>query len=164
MDKIIRMLIFCLEYMLRYMVVPGRVEGNCVIVDLKGLSAGNVPVSALQQVYSVMSHHYMGRVYKFYICNLSMMLGAVAGVCKSMLTDRQRQKLVFVTNTSELQKDFALHQLEVRRKHVVDRLSDPQSPDRYVERECQSPGRVSVCSVTRTWSPECWSARPRLNM
>lgn len=112
-DKIIRMLIFCLEYMLRYMVVPGRVEGNCVIVDLKGLSAGNVPVSALQQVYSVMSHHYMGRVYKFYICNLSMMLGAVAGVCKSMLTDRQRQKLVFVTNTSELQKDFALHQLEV---------------------------------------------------
>lgn len=111
-DKVIRMLIFSMEYMLRYMLVPGRVENNNVIVDLKGLSASNVPINALKQVYSVMSLHYMGRVYKFYIVNLSPWLSALTTVAKQILTDRQRQKLVFISKVAEFSEDFAAHQLE----------------------------------------------------
>jgi len=111
-DKVVRMLIFSMEYMLRYMLVPGKVENNNVIVDLKGLSALNVPTAALKQVYSIMSHHYMGRVYRFYIVNLSPWLSALTTFAKQILTDRQRQKLVFISKTSELSEDFAVHQLE----------------------------------------------------
>jgi len=111
-DKLIRILIFCMEYMIRYMLVPGRIENNCLIVDLKGLTFNQVPISALSEIYKVMSHHYIGRVFKFYICNLSGSLSAIAGMAKGILTDRQRQKLVFVDDVRELQKDFALHHLE----------------------------------------------------
>jgi len=111
-DKLIRILVFCMEYMLRYMVVPGRVENNCLIVDLKGLGISQVPIGALKDVYSVMSHHYIGRVYKFYICNLSTSLGMVAGAAKAMLTDRQKQKLCFLSSNDDLQKEFARHHLE----------------------------------------------------
>ncbi|CAE8585793.1 unnamed protein product, partial [Polarella glacialis] len=34
-DKVIRVLLFCLEYFLRYMVVPGKIESLNVLVDLQ---------------------------------------------------------------------------------------------------------------------------------
>lgn len=111
-DKLVRILIFCMEFMLRYMVVPGTIENNCLVVDLKGLAISQVPFSALSEVYSVMSHHYIGRVFKFYVCNLSFGLSAIAGMVKGLLTDRQRQKLVILDSVKDLRKDFALHQLE----------------------------------------------------
>lgn len=111
-DKFIRILIFCMEYFLRYMVVPGKVENLSVIVDLKGLSLSQVPLGALNEVYKVMSNHYIGRVFRFYVCNMSPMLGTIAGLAKAILTDRQKQKLTMLDDVSELRKDFALHQLE----------------------------------------------------
>mmetsp|Transcript_92324 Transcript_92324/g.169378 ORF Transcript_92324/g.169378 Transcript_92324/m.169378 type:complete len:468 (-) Transcript_92324:198-1601(-) len=111
-DKLIRILIFCMEYFMRYMIYPGRVENNCVIVDLKGLGVSQVPMGALAQVYNVMSHHYIGRVFRFYVCNLSGMLATLTSAVKGLLTDRQRQKLVFVSDKKELTNEFALHHLE----------------------------------------------------
>jgi len=111
-DKFIRILIFCMEYFARYMVVPGRVENLNVIVDMQGLGISQVPVGALSEVYSVLSHHYIGRVYKFYACNVSYMLNTLAGIVKGLLTDRQKQKLNMIDDVKELRKDFALHQLE----------------------------------------------------
>merc|ERR1719245_386100 len=101
-----------MEYMLRYMVVPGRVENLCVIVDLKGLSLSQVSLSALSEVYKVMSYHYSGRVFRFYIANVPSALSMIAGTAKCLLTDRQKQKLVCLKDTQELKKYFALHQLE----------------------------------------------------
>jgi hypothetical protein len=111
-DKLIKVLIFCMEYMLRYMVCPGRIENNCLIVDLKGLSFWQVPISALKEVYNVMSKHYIGRVFKFYICNMSSGLSTIASVAKAILTDRQQQKLNFIDDLKVLRQDFAAHQLE----------------------------------------------------
>jgi len=111
-DKLIRILVFCMEYFLRYMVIPGRVENNCLIVDLNGLSISQVPLSALSEVYKVMSNHYIGRVFKFCIVNLSSALSTVAYFAKQILTDRQKQKLNILDSVSELSKDWALHQLE----------------------------------------------------
>jgi len=110
--RLLRILIFCMEYMMRYMVLPGKIENNCLIVDLKGLSLAQVSISALQEIYGVMSHHYIGRVFKFYICNLAWPLSTILGMATSLLTDRQKQKLVMVDKVKDLQKEFALHQLE----------------------------------------------------
>lgn len=111
-DKLIRILIFCMEYMIRYMVVPGKVECNCLIVDLKGISTSQVPMTALKDIYNVMSQHYIGRVYTFYIVNLSSTLSFVATFAQKLLTDRQRQKIRIVEDMKQLKDAFALHQLE----------------------------------------------------
>ncbi|CAJ1380500.1 unnamed protein product [Effrenium voratum] len=111
-ERLIKVLIFCMEYMVRYMVVPGRVENNCLIVDLKGLGISGVPISALSQIYSVMSHHYIGRVFRFYVVNMSSGLSTIAGWVKGLLTDRQKQKLALLDTLDDLKKDFASHQLE----------------------------------------------------
>jgi len=111
-DKIIRVLIFCMEYMIRYMIVPGKVENNCVIVDLRDVSLGLQSGAQLKEIYSVMSHHYIGRVYRFYICNLTPLLKKMGGWITNILTDRQRQKLLFVDDVADLRQDFHANQLE----------------------------------------------------
>jgi len=111
-DKLIRILVFSMEYMIRYMLVPGSVENNSLIVDLSGLGVTQVPLGALKEIYEVMSHHYIGRVYKFYICNLSSGLSYIVRLAMNLLTDRQKQKLVFLEDFKVLQKEYALHQLE----------------------------------------------------
>jgi len=111
-DKFIRMLIFCMEYFLRYMVVPGRVENLSVIADLGSLGLSQVPLGALGEVYKVLGHHYIGRVFKFYAVNVSSALSAIAGMAKGFLTDRQKQKLNILDDITELRKEFAQTQLE----------------------------------------------------
>jgi hypothetical protein len=111
-DKLLRLIIFCMEYFLRYLVVPGRVENLSVITDLQGLGLAQVPLSALNEVHKVLGVHYIGRVSKFYVCNVSPSLYAIAGMAKAMLTDRQKHKIMVLNNPSELRNDFSLHQLE----------------------------------------------------
>jgi len=111
-DRFIRILIFCMEYMLRYMLLPGRVENLNLIVDLKGLGITQVPIAALTDVYKVMSHHYVGRAYRFYIVNMGGVLSYLASPVKSLMTDRQRQKICIVDKVADLRQDFALHHLE----------------------------------------------------
>eukprot|EP00406_Dinophysis_acuminata_P036112 CAMPEP_0179355696 /NCGR_PEP_ID=MMETSP0797-20121207/77506_1 /TAXON_ID=47934 /ORGANISM="Dinophysis acuminata, Strain DAEP01" /LENGTH=405 /DNA_ID=CAMNT_0021070851 /DNA_START=78 /DNA_END=1292 /DNA_ORIENTATION=+ len=110
--RLIRVLVFCVEYFKRYMVVPGRVENLSVAVDLRGLQVSQIPLPALRDVYRVLSCHYAGRVFKFYACNLSPALAMIGGVVKAILTDRQKQKLQILRGVEELRQEFALHQLE----------------------------------------------------
>jgi hypothetical protein len=112
-DGIIHSCLFCIEYFLRYMVVPGIVEGMNIIIDLDGVQISQVPVSALKGIHKSLANNSPGRVNKFYLCNLSMFLKPLVSVAKAVLTNRQNMKLQFVSDIKDLRADFALHQLEV---------------------------------------------------
>lgn len=111
-DKLIKVLVFSMEYCLRYMTVPGRIESINVLVDLRDLSISQIPLGALREVHKNMGTHFVGRVFRFYIVNMPRVLSAIAPVAKKILSDRQQQKLVFVTRTQELQREMALWQIE----------------------------------------------------
>jgi len=111
-DRIVGLLVFCMEYLLRYMVAPGRAEGGIVLMDLSGLTLSQVPMSALTSICTVMSNHYVNRVFRFYVLNVTPTISRVAGMGLRLLTERQRQKLHVVAAVEELREEFALHQLE----------------------------------------------------
>jgi len=168
-DRFIRMLIFCMEYFLRYMVVPGKVENLSVIVDLQGLGLPQVPLGPLGEVYKVMSHHYIGRVYKFYVCNMSTTLSAIAGMAKGFLTDRQKQKVNILDDVKHLRREFALHQLETdlggTRPKVSQFLPFQLNPGPYTAGYDGEPDATAVSEVHhvlsmagaigRLWDPKC---------
>eukprot|EP00403_Amphidinium_massartii_P010837 CAMPEP_0178412994 /NCGR_PEP_ID=MMETSP0689_2-20121128/22301_1 /TAXON_ID=160604 /ORGANISM="Amphidinium massartii, Strain CS-259" /LENGTH=464 /DNA_ID=CAMNT_0020034257 /DNA_START=30 /DNA_END=1421 /DNA_ORIENTATION=- len=112
-DRFSKAFLFMMEYFLRYMVVPGHVENICVLLDLKGVSLKQVPLSALVEIKKVLSQQHAGRVYRFYICNMPPILAALASVVKAAMTERQRQKMCFVRDVVELRQFFAAHQLDV---------------------------------------------------
>lgn len=111
-QRLIKMLVFCMEYLRRYMFLPGIVENIVVVIDLKDLSASQVPVTALKSIYGVLSHHYIVRVFKFYIVNMSWLLRGVSSMVKPILTERQQQKLNFLDNVKDCAEMCAAHQLE----------------------------------------------------
>lgn len=111
-DRVVRLLVFCMEYFLRYMAAPGRAEGGVVLLDLGGLTLAQVSLSSLTAVCTVMSNHYVNRIFRFYVLNVPPSISRVATVGLRLLTERQRQKLHFVRAFDELRKEFALHQLE----------------------------------------------------
>mmetsp|Transcript_69678 Transcript_69678/g.130021 ORF Transcript_69678/g.130021 Transcript_69678/m.130021 type:complete len:517 (-) Transcript_69678:37-1587(-) len=103
--------VFLMEYFLRYMHVPGRVENVVVILDLKDYRVRQLPFSALTQLIKVLSQQHAGRVFRFYICNNILPAFLQSLVLKTM-TERQKMKCVFVSETAQLLKEFALPQLE----------------------------------------------------
>eukprot|EP00434_Breviolum_minutum_P001505 symbB.v1.2.001328.t1/scaffold57.1/size370615/37 len=112
-DQFGRLFVFCMEYFLRYMLVPGKVENVVVIVDLNDISYSQMPpVSALLELKDVLVKQDAGRVFCFYVCNLPFIVRAAVGVVQAAMTEKQRQKMRFVSDVSELQGDFALNQLE----------------------------------------------------
>lgn len=95
------------------MLVPGKVENVVVIVDLNDISYSQMPpVSALLELKDVLVKQDAGRVFCFYVCNLPFIVRAAVGVVQAAMTEKQRQKMRFVSDVSELQGDFALNQLE----------------------------------------------------
>lgn len=108
----VRMLVFCLEYMVRYMAYPGKIETSTIMPDLVGVSTSQIPVGPLREVIKVLSAHYIYRVHKFYLCNIPSMLRRMSGMGTRLLNERQVQKLFFVDDAEEVLVDFALHQVE----------------------------------------------------
>ena len=137
-----RLFVFCMEYFLRYMMVPGRVENVVVLVDLKDVSYSQIPgVAALMELKEVLSKQDAGRVFCFYVCNMPFIVRAITSVVQAAMTEAQRQKMRFVSDArpfhylfpnffplwldwlgaqnsvmskdvSQLKEDFALNQLE----------------------------------------------------
>lgn len=112
-DRLLRVLIFCMEVMLRFMLVPGKVETSCLIVDLQDISTKDIPVSLLREIHQLFTAHYPCRGFRFYVCNVPRMLMAISHVAKNLLTERQKLKVRVLSDVCELLEDFAPHQLEL---------------------------------------------------
>jgi len=88
-DRLLKILIFHMEYLQRYMFIPGRVENINVIVDLDGLSTSQLPVNPLKQIVTILSNHYMGRTYRVIIYKAPGFINMMYTMAKSViLTDR----------------------------------------------------------------------------
>jgi len=111
LTELLRSLVFCMEYFLHYLVVPGRVESMVVITDFSGINPLTFPVKSLINIQKVVSLIYVGRVYRVYLCNLPVMLRGVVNAAKLLMSERQRQKLYAIEGQG-MESEFALHQLE----------------------------------------------------
>ena len=111
-QRFARLFVFCVEYFLRYMAVPGRVENICVIIDLNDLSYRHMAIPALMELKDVFTNQNAGRVFRFYVCNMPFLVRALVNVVEAAMTERARQKICFVSDVAQLKDDFALNQLE----------------------------------------------------
>mmetsp|Transcript_39447 Transcript_39447/g.113361 ORF Transcript_39447/g.113361 Transcript_39447/m.113361 type:complete len:540 (+) Transcript_39447:101-1720(+) len=111
-DRLVKLLVFCMEYMMRYLLVPGAVEGGVAIMDMSGLSISQVPFGTLRSILTILANHYVNRIFRFYLVHLPSALNTTLNFGMRFLTERQRQKLQVIRDVKELQVEFALHQLE----------------------------------------------------
>lgn len=157
-DTLLRVTLFCMEYVLRYMCVPGRVETNCLIFDLAGVSLKSLPRKALTELYNAFSRHFPGRAHAFYICNLSPTAGmAISGLIRATLSQRQRHKLMVIKKNSELLQFYAQHQLEVDlggTRPVVEKFFPfPLEPGPFTAGSHSGPNALATPNLHKAFSP-----------
>mmetsp|Transcript_86132 Transcript_86132/g.230668 ORF Transcript_86132/g.230668 Transcript_86132/m.230668 type:complete len:549 (+) Transcript_86132:135-1781(+) len=111
-DRCLKLIAFCMEFALRFLFLPGRVESQVVVIDLKDVSMYGFPTSALKPVISLLGKHYVGRLYQMYVVNAPYLVTGLYSVVKPMLSDRQQNKIIFVSNPKTLFPTLmALHHL-----------------------------------------------------
>eukprot|EP01071_Lankesteria_metandrocarpae_P002015 Lankesteria_metandrocarpae@DN2029_c0_g1_i1.p2 len=110
----IRLVVFGMEWGLRYLMVPGKVETCNVLLDIRGVSLYSVPVSALSDLTTTLTKQYPFRLDKMWIINDSLIMQTFWSVIKSFLTEVQQQKMNFCRHGYQklLLKEHACHQLE----------------------------------------------------
>eukprot|EP01069_Polyplicarium_translucidae_P013051 Polyplicarium_translucidae@DN732_c0_g1_i1.p1 len=113
-ERFKRLTVFCFEYAVRYLFLPGRVETCSALLDVRGVPLHSFPVSALTDMTSTLTKQFPFRLDRMYIINDSIFIQTVWSVAKQFLTEVQQQKMNFFrTGFQEaLLRDFAVHQLE----------------------------------------------------
>ncbi|KAL8444853.1 hypothetical protein Emed_006041 [Eimeria media] len=109
-----RLTIFCFEWGLRYMMVPGIVETITVLLDVRGVPLHQFPVSALTDMTSTLTKQYPFRLNRMLIINDSFFVQTVWNIAKQFLTEVQQQKMLFLRSgfEEELLKEYTPWQLE----------------------------------------------------
>lgn len=147
--------IFCFEWAMRYLFVPGMVESCVVILDVRGVSLHQLPMSALSDLTRLLTRQYPFRLSRMHIIHDSLFIQTTWSLTRKFLSDIQQQKMNFMRHSfaEELLKTFAPHQLEQEfggtRPQINSFYPFPLPPG-----PCQTSSESSSSNVLR----DCWKA------
>lgn len=117
-DRATRMILFILEYDVRYLLVPGRVENWVLLVDLTGcglsMAASSTFRSITRNVTKLLEEVYCGRNFTTKIFHMPSLLRAIVN---SLIPEDKKSKVEFVADAdipSTMRKMCEPHQLEVQ--------------------------------------------------
>lgn len=154
-----RLTIFCFEWAIRYLFVPGLVETCIVVFDVRGIALHHFPMSALTDMTNTLTRQYPFRLDRMYIINDSIFIQTVWSVARQFLTEVQQKKMNFMRTgyTTELLKSFAAHQLEREYGGTRDELESF-----YPFPLVQGPFTPNTSSTPNTTAvQDCWKAVSR---
>ena len=64
------MINFLFAYIVRYALVPGRVENWSIILDCKDVWTTEIPTDKIRPMLDVLMTHYNARMFRFYAINI----------------------------------------------------------------------------------------------
>ncbi len=94
------------EWIIKNIYVPGKVENNVYIINLKGVSIFSMPFAILRDLCSILEKNYRTKLFKLYIVNAPLMMNLLFSFFKNF--DKNIQKKIFVTR-SESAKELWDH-------------------------------------------------------
>jgi hypothetical protein len=122
-----------LEFALKNLMVPGKVESLVVVVDMTGISSLWIPVSSLKTIGQMLQNNYRARLYKQYILNTPFLVKGLWTVVKGFLEDFTVAKINMLgSDYSELHKQVDKSQLEKKMGGLCEDITSdffpPQMP------------------------------------
>jgi len=117
-ERAVRVVMFALEYALRFAMVPGRVENWVVIIDLANITRLISPLkfgsmaSTAAAIATTLEKVYCGRMVWLKIVNMP---GGLARIVNGLIPAEKKEKVSFPTDVAaELLEQMEPHQLESR--------------------------------------------------
>ena len=107
-DEISQALLFFMNYIVNYILIPGQIENWFLICDLKNIGIGQL--SLFKKILNTLSK-FRCRVIKNYILNLTGFIRAAASGVLSLLGSSSSKKIVFVESDHfEVMQEFILRE------------------------------------------------------
>ncbi|KAH8584931.1 Sec14 domain containing [Cryptosporidium sp. chipmunk genotype I] len=113
-ERIQKLLCFCLEFFLKYLQVAGRVENWNVIIDLAGKGITDLPIQVLKSVLSLVNTRYRMRLYRMFIVNCPKFINVVSNALVAAIPGSSVRKVRFIDESysDEIINLVPLEQLE----------------------------------------------------
>lgn len=95
-QRIQKLLCFCLEFFLRYLQVAGRIENWNVIIDLFGKGITDLPIQILKSVLSLVNTRYRMRLFRMFIVNCPKFINVVSSALVAAIPGTSVHKIRFI--------------------------------------------------------------------
>lgn len=117
-------IIFCLENLIKNLLIKGQVENWNIIVDCSDASLLSLPPE-LKKLLQILSENYKCRLYRMYILNLSFILKGIWLIIKNVLDPITQKKIVLTESGSpELFEVIHRSQLEIKFGGTAQNVTD----------------------------------------
>ncbi len=129
-----KLAIYMMEFALKNLMVPGKVESMVVVVDMTGVSTLGIPVTALKTIGQMLQNNYRARLYKQYVLNTPFLVKGVWAVAKGFLEEFTVAKFnILGSDYTELYKQIDKSQLENKMGGLCNDIAEdffpPQKPE-----------------------------------
>ena len=108
--------IYLLDYLISYLLIPGQVESWNIICDMKDVSIYSIPAE-LKNILTIIQTNYKFRLHAMYIINLSGFANILWGLIKNLMGESIQKKIKMINssdNYKELYENINPSQLENR--------------------------------------------------
>eukprot|EP00375_Theileria_parva_P001861 XP_764536.1 hypothetical protein [Theileria parva strain Muguga] len=100
MEKLVKLVVFCFEFFLRYLHVGGKCENYNVLIDCDNKGFVQLPVQMIIQLTEIMNSKYRGRLNSIFLINSPNLINMIMKSLKGVLPDRILKKIVVLRENS----------------------------------------------------------------
>ncbi|BAM41660.1 phosphoinositide binding protein [Theileria orientalis strain Shintoku] len=113
-EKLVKLIVFCFEFFLRYLHVGGKSENYNVLIDCDNKGIVNLPVQMIIQLTEIMHSKYRGRLNKLYLVDSPNLINMVIKPLRNVLPEGVLKKIVVLKDNSKevLLSQYSAHQLQ----------------------------------------------------
>jgi hypothetical protein len=144
-ERAVRSVLFTLEYALRFVMVPGRVENWVVVIDLANVHSILSPLQmgrlagVAKAIATALEQVYCGRMAWLKIVNMPGG-GFLSTMINKLIPEEKRHKVTFLKDATELVKYFEPHQIEQSYGGTAPDLAPGETyPFHFFENACGVP-------------------------
>jgi hypothetical protein len=96
---------YFMEYLVNYLLIPGQVENWNIICDVEEVSVMFLP-GDLKKIIEILQCNYRARLYVMYLMNISFFVKALWNMIKGMLDPNTERKIKMLGNDKSLMFEF----------------------------------------------------------
>jgi hypothetical protein len=93
-DELNDVLTFYFDWMIRNLLVPGRIESWLVILDLNGVGFSNIPMGRLKVFIKTIQNNFPGRLFRLIVVNANWYMRSFWALLNPFFDDYTRQKMI----------------------------------------------------------------------
>jgi hypothetical protein len=133
-------IIYLLQYVMDYCLIPGQIENWVVILDLKDIYVTSIPIE-LQKIITNMLNNYPCRLFIMYIINISGNLDFLWGTIKPLLSNTTQRKIKLLKSSNIKELFTFINPMHVEQKFggKAINLKDVFFPGHIPKHECLLP-------------------------